>query len=302
MFREKLSKEIREVETILQSSGLPSQRVQVHIYCIAALLRRVMMRLTQFKSFKISVYEVPDRNFPKLTPKGNQQQAGYRNVGEVEIQLQTLVNRILHYSKFLPATGNGPTIKIKEFITILSDKDKCLRRREIAIENFIGIAKQIAEDDEAVITSLLQHTKKCLGKVVNSSSEDKFNESETEDALMDFFELAAKTKKDNWPEGKITLFHEKMKGIEMIELQTCEINYKVLCQKLFCEWQFVPFPQFQPYQKHPNTLISQSKIIRLEDFGGANFGIPFEEGKARLFIIRAEDLLNVLHAINNNTL
>ena len=45
MFREKLAEKIKEVETTLQSSSsLPSQWLQVHIYCIAALLRRIIER------------------------------------------------------------------------------------------------------------------------------------------------------------------------------------------------------------------------------------------------------------------
>ena len=41
-FRKKLLHEIGEVEGILQSEISNNQAIQVHIYCIAALLRRIM--------------------------------------------------------------------------------------------------------------------------------------------------------------------------------------------------------------------------------------------------------------------
>ena len=84
---------------------------------------------------------------------------------------------------------------------------------------------------------------------------------------------------------------------ELIELQTCEIDYETLCQKLFNEWHFVPFQQFEPYQRYPNTELSGNKIIDLEHFGGEDCVPNFEEHSSHHFMIRVKDLLDIFCAI-----
>ena len=236
MFRKKLAYEIKEVETIIQNSNYANQEVQAHLYCIAALLRKIMTRLPRFNGFQI----------PVITGK------------EKSITLKSLVGRILHYSSFLP--GNSKTSTLLEplkTITILSDKDESLIpwRREIEVMNFILLAKKIAEDDDEILLDLLDNIKENLETVIQSSSVERFDEIEARESLLDFFELTQKMEYENWPSGEIPLFHEQRENIknimEITGIQTYEISYNILFQKLFNEWHFTLIgQQFYPYSEN----------------------------------------------------
>ena len=215
MFRKKLAYEIKEIETIIQNSNYANQEVQAHIYCIAALLRRIMSRLRGFRKYEISIV-----------------------VGEEEnIKLKNLTDKILHYSYFKPGDPF-----ILRTIRILSEKEEDSNFREIEVIDFIEIAKKIATDDDTILFHLLNYTKEKLGKVIYAPSVKQFDKIEARESLIDFFELAQKMDYENWPSGKITLFHEQrenMKSImEVTGIQTYEIGYDILFQKLFNEWHF----------------------------------------------------------------
>lgn len=279
LFRKKLAYEVKEVERIIQHSKYHNQEVQVHIYCIAAFLRKITTRLTRFEGFQISVIGLKEKN----------------------ISLKNLVNRILHYSYFIPGNMRNPRPSGPlKTIRILSDKDEVTSVREIGVMDFVEIAKQIAEEDDAILFDLLDDTKRNLKKVVHSSSANRFDEIETMESLMDFFELSRKTRKIDVPGGKIALFQEKHENtkniIEVTGIKTYEINYEILFQKLFYEWEFIPFRQFRTHSGNFDELKSH-KTIDLNNFSGEDSHLIFGKDKVSIFMIRAKDLLDFLCAI-----
>ena len=281
-FQEKLKQEIKELEEFIQGDCILSQRIQPTIYCIAALLRKILERLPKLGKAieKVNVIEMPDWNSPLP-----------RVIGR-SINLPDLLDVIIHYIEFLPSSYSSAVSPLRtRHITVLSDTDCGLRRREFAIADFIAVAKQIAEDDALIISCLVPRAKKLLGEIVHSSSDKKFIEIKTREILIDFFDVAWKIKEGNWPEGKITIFREERKGLELMGVQTEETEYKVLLQKMNNEWWFGPFRQFEPYQKQTNVLEFQCKMIDLQSFSSEHF---------EHFMIRAKDLLDVLDASNIN--
>ncbi len=247
----------------------------MHLYCIAALLRRILDRLTQFEHYKIRVRE-----------RGNTTYRLYHK----EIGLKSLVSIMLHYVEMYPKVwGNFMTGHVK-YITLLSPEDqnkKKLTTREFVLADLLGIAKQIAEDDKRIMDALLKHTKGELNKVIRScSDENRILEIETRDSLEDCFELLRKTGTGNLPDGSITGFREQRQGVKVVGMQSFKIEYKDLFDNLFTEWSFCPFFHLlEPYAEENHPLEFQSKTVILEDAG------------LETFIIRTEDLLTVLNAI-----
>ena len=145
LFREKLAQEIKEAESLIKYGYSLDQRIQAHIYCIAALSRKIMTRIDGAKKIKIKAHE---RSLGELRINGN------------DIPLVYLNNKILHYFEFLPTDvahmGSRPLVKI------LSDEDEQLPIREIDLRDFIEVAKRISEDAESIVGGVLQHTKKVL--------------------------------------------------------------------------------------------------------------------------------------------
>ena len=82
LFREKLAQEIREAETLIKDGYCLDQRIQAHVYCIAALSRKIMTRLDGAEKIKIKAQE---RSPGEIRTSGK------------EISLRCLNNRILHY-------------------------------------------------------------------------------------------------------------------------------------------------------------------------------------------------------------
>ena len=284
LFRTKLAYEVREAKTIIQQSNYAYQEVASYLYCIAALLRKIMTRLTDFGKYELTVIGT-ERN----------------------INLGTLCNKILHYS-WLGASMISSDQPLRT-IRILSDKDINLSVREIYIMEFLQIAERIAKDDDLILLNLLKHTQTRLGNVINKSYKKDnvmtFREIECAQSLMDFFEIAGKQGNNIWPEGNITLFRENSRFREnyrtiikeVTGLENCQIDYEFFCKKLFSEWHFCPFRQFEIYtQKFPD--LESQKTIDLEDHSGEDFGLAFPEGPARVFMIRAQDMLNLLNIIH----
>ena len=141
-----------------------------------------------------------------------------------------------------------------------------------------------------------------MKQIIKAPDIRRFTEIQTIDSLIDFFELARKTGSENWPSGRITLFKEDedftggVENIKITRLQTCEINYEILRQRLFNEWQFTPFTRFRLYWGTLDELESH-KIIELLNYGGENSYPDFEGATSDSFIIRMKDLFNLLCAI-----
>ncbi len=275
LFREKLNREIKELEALIEGDRILSEHIQPTIYCIAALLRKILERLPKLydKIENVNVIEAPHENkWQAAAPKN--------------IKLRDLLNAIIHYVDFRPSlhtpllTQSSGYLQTR-YITILSDWDtEKLSLREIAIADFIMVAKRIAEDNKLIIDCVLSRATELLGEVIDSNSDEGFLEMSTTDILMDFFDITSKIKEDNWLDSKITISRRESRSPEFIE----EIEYRVLLQKLVHE-NFSLFRQFQPYQEHGKVL----KLVGEKS--------DREDNRLERIMIRAKDLLYALRVM-----
>ena len=60
LFRDKLAQEIKEAEAMIHNNEARDQRIQAHIYCVSALLRKIMTRIDGAVGVKVKVREIPD--------------------------------------------------------------------------------------------------------------------------------------------------------------------------------------------------------------------------------------------------
>ena len=272
LFREKLNREIKELEELIEGDRVLSERIQPTICCIAVLLRNISEKLPKLYDINVDVIEESHENSPETEPRKN------------NIKLKTLLDAIVHYVNLSPSYYSALFAEVEvsrtRYITILGKDEKNLRMREIDIADFIMVAKRIVEDDELIIDCLLSRAKKLLGKVIYSNSDDSFLEMRTIDILINFFDIAYEIKEDNWLDGKIAIFRQKSRNLE-----NEEIEYKVLLKKIAHEWSFNPFRQFQPYQEHGKVLKLLGKKSDHEDHG------------LERIMIRAKDLLDALCAM-----
>ena len=174
-----------------------------------------MTRLTDFRKYEITV------------------------VGkEKDINLDTLCDKMLHYSWLSPSILSVGSDKYLKSMKILSDKDIDLFFREVDVMEFLQIAEGIAEDDDLILLNLLKHTQTRLGNVINKSYKKdnvmRFREFECQQSLMDFFELVQIKENNIWSEGNITLFREdhglsenSRTIIEVVGLESYQIDYEV---------------------------------------------------------------------------
>ncbi len=278
LFREKLKREIKELEELTEGDRILSDRIQPTIYCIAAMLRKISEELPKLndKIENVKVIEISHENKWRVPPKNPK-----------NIKLKHLLNSTLHYVNLSPSYYSALVTEVEvsrtRYITILSDEDMKKRKlsgREIHIKNFIMVAKRIVEDDELIIDCLLPCAIEHLGEVIDSNSDDSFLEMRTRDILINFFDIAYEIKEDNWLDGKITIFRQKNRNLE-----NEEIEYKVLLKKIDHEWFFSHFRQFQFYQEH-------GKVLKLVGEKRTR-----EDHKLERIMIRAEDLLNALCAM-----
>ena len=108
LFRDKLAQEIKQAEAMIHDNEARDQRIQAHIYCISALLRKIMTRIDGAVGVKVKVREIPGE--PRT----------YRQ--HDDISLKRLNDTILHYSEFLPGSF-GVRREDKPVVKILSDRD-----------------------------------------------------------------------------------------------------------------------------------------------------------------------------------
>ena len=284
LFREKLKREIKELEEIIEGDRILSDQIQPTIYCIAAMLRKISEELPKLddKIENVKVIEMSHENKWRAPPKNPK-----------NIKLKHLLNSTLHYIDLSPSYYSALITEVEmsrtRYIKILSDHDikkRNLSGREIHIKNFIMVAKRIVEDDELIIDCVLSRAKELLEEIIDSNSDDSFLEMRTIDILINFFDIAYK-KEDNWLDGKITIFRQKNRNLENeeIEYENEEIEYKVLLKKIAHEWFFNPFKQFQFYQEHGNVLQLLGKKSDREDHG------------LERIMIRAKDLLYALRVM-----
>ena len=278
LFRDKLAQEIKEAEAMIHNNEARDQRIQAHIYCISALLRKIMTRIDGALGVKVKAREIPYKT-NKHSPYN-------------DISLKRLNDTILHYSEFLPSLFTA-RVEARPGIKILSDKDSQLMSREVYVEDFLEAATDIAENGELIVDGVLRYAKKCLSKTNHSGITSKLMEAESAESLIDTFDLIRELEREGWIDGSITLFKDKRNPsniIEVVGLFTAEVGYNTLFSKLFAEWNYIPFRQFTIYEEQDFGLNLQGKrVIRIESYG--------DDGLTVGSIIRLEDMIAMLHTM-----
>ena len=262
MFRERLLREVEEADALPNGD----QNIQPYVSCIAALLRKIMTRTGDHATIRVKVYERGDGadiNVPRWESV---------NVG-------FLVNKILHYQEFLPAVDPATLDDTKWTCTIVCDKDGNVLRRLVDIDDFLGVAKSMATDDEAILARLLRHVRTRLGRIVHAHREphdSDTGELEAVESLIDVFDLARAMEKDASMEGAIEVHSNMRKGMMVVGVRTWSVSYTTLVRNLFKSWTLVPFRQFH------STIEGKGKMLDVVDHHGG------------ILMIGAEDMMDFL--------
>ena len=272
LFREKLEYEINQAQDIIDDSSYPDQRVQVHIYCIAALLRKIMMRVSTAEKMPVRVRE---------------------NWEPRDVPLLFLVNRIIHYFEFLPSVPTAPNLNRLDLVRILSDEDSKVSRRELSLEAFLNAARHVVEDDIMVLNDLVKRSKRHIGRLIYSKHSGELRDTETVETLIDLFDAVRNNPSLDAIGGQIPAFYVQRDGRDMMKVmgvETQEVEIRLLCEKLFVGWQPIPFRQFQYNEYQIADFELRGRMLDLESH---------EPEFPRTFMIRADDLLSVLAAIES---
>ena len=224
-FRKKLSYEISEFEKYLKLdiSELSANMIQLHGYCIAALMRKMIPAIPDYNNRTIPVFEQYDRS----------------TYSHNTITLKRILNSTIHYFKFeksysvqyMNRVGDGSGDF--DYITIVSDhdiNDLNLSIREIKTSDFIDIAKEIAYDNMSVLKALLNyainHLKSDIVQTDRKLLSDINRNVKIHICLLDIFEIIDNTDNYKIPSGKISVFINVSQRIRKIYKRITAVRYK----------------------------------------------------------------------------
>ena len=271
-FREKLTYEVNQAANWIQAEGI-DQRIQAHLYCIAALLRKILSRVEGAERMKVSVRQ---RESVGPTTTSN-------------ISIPDLNNTLIHYARFAPG------LDYKQ-VNVLGDEDNQLHMRELEVGDFLDSARRIAEDGEVIVAGVLRYAKKQSSKVSRVGVKSRVSEEETSESLIDIFDLIRELGREAWVEGSITRFSEQRNPEnlgELIGLETAEIEYESLCRHLFVNWSYIPFRQFREYEGNDFGLGLRGKSVMTIESHSSYTGGRFMSS------IRLEDIVALLHKMEH---
>ena len=272
LFREKLSYEVNEAANWIQEEGI-DQRIQANLYCIAALLRKILSRVDRAERIKVSVRE---RGTVGATKASN-------------ISLPELNDAFIHYARFVPSLDHKQ-------VNVLGDEDDQLNIRELEVSDFLENARRIAEDGEVIVNGVLRYAKKQASKVSRVGVKSRVSEEETFGSLIDIFDLIRELGREAWVEGSVTMFSEQRNPKNLVELfgiETAEIEYEILFRHLFVDWSYIPFRQFRAYEDNDFGLGLQGKsVMTIESHASYT-------GKRFMASMRLEDIVALLHKMEH---
>ena len=279
LFRDKLAREIEETEALIGPDTGMDQRIQTNIYCIAALLRRILARIDESKKVTVRVWEIDEDT------------GGHYN----NIPLESISKIANHYTQFQPTTSlvrRTPTT-----VTLLGDRDNEPAIRDVDLRDFIDAARIVANDGDAIIDGVLRYTKKYLSTLNHNPTASGLTRLEGSEALIDAFDLIRESGRERWIDGKLTHFsvrinHENF--AEVIGIQPSEVGYDVLFKNLFIDWFYIPFSQFRTYEKEDfGHGLRGKKVIEIERPDGSRITIRLDDVIAML-----DDLENTLFGVS----
>lgn len=256
MFRAKLLEEV----TAARALRPLDQRIQPHLYCIAALMRRILHRArARDEGMQVRLY--PNNNQP---PHDHQE------------ALLRLCGVILHSREFRPthpvARAERPPGE-EWYCTIVSDKDhQKLSRRVISISDLLDVAEDVATDDEALLQPVLGSARTQLTRITKLPDDEPAGD-EIMELLIDLFDLARATN-NTTAEGSMKaiipvrpVFSEGQ-IVGGTPIQTFEVSYTTLFDNLFIKWRLSPFVQFEVGEGNRRQLLVEKPK---GDEGGVEF-------------------------------
>lgn len=246
-FRKKLLVEVEAAQALEDRDQL-----QPHLYCIAALQRKIFSRIGD--TIKITVRILPlDAEFI-----------------EREETLGFLSSRILHAAEF----GMGP-----RSCTIVSDHDVArIRTRMIDTDDFLDAAQLIASDHETVLQSLIRQARTKVNEIVQGGriaaevlEARRFagpglragaHDVEALETMRDVFELARTLNKADSAHGDLTVWVapggeemlQQLQRGEEVALRPRRIGYSALVDNLFRTWAPFPLRQWRAHCRLGTTL------------------------------------------------
>ena len=233
IFREKLLFEIEEFRKSLDST-VPQyyHKIQVHGFCIAALLRKILESATDYGLKEIDIYE--------------KYRDGSSN--NTKISLKDLLNNTIHYNSFRQVlSAFQPSSTFKYFEIISDHESQNIYERKIKIEDFINMAEDIAVNDTVILKPLMAYGMSVLKGDMNCTDlnrlSHKFFNLDTHWTLHYVFELIGRIDNITIPNKSISIYfdfyeikeHKKVvesNGNDVIKLEKVKVSYSEIINKL----------------------------------------------------------------------
>lgn len=291
-FREKLSYEIKRFEEFFPYGLAALDKLQVHLYCIAILVRKIIEMLPGYegKNVRVSEFYYPGKDEDE----------------DLDMCLKDLINKIIHYVKFSPGIMMSFKPSSMEYIEIISDKEKTqMEYRELRTVDFLNIAKEIAENDRKVLKHLLPYATENLERDMNCTDPSIHFGVKTRESITYAFRLIRQIGNYKLPDGSITVFFEITEGNESIEIEEHDVEYSDFLEHFGRDWYISLGDRYlETYQETYNSKLDGNKVIPIRNKirHGPNIkGIQYYEGKENnrynKCIIVAENLLDILKQI-----
>lgn len=312
-FRKKLSYEISEFEKYLKLdiSEFSANMIQLHGYCIAALMRKMIPAVPDYNNRTIPVFEEYDRS----------------TYSHNTITLKKILNSTIHYLKFEKSYSTQYSNRVGDgsgdfdYITIVSDHDinnLNLSIREIKTSDFIDIAKEIAYDNMSVLKALINyainHLKSDIIQTNKKILSDINRNVKIHICLLDIFEIIDNTDSYKIPSGKISVFINVSQSIRKTYKRITSVRYKSIAVKsekirveysdiikklnnrnrglrFMCGYKYYGY--MKKYRYKLNTELQGKKLISLND-PIKYFQIEKKEGYNYRIVSIAEEVVEML--------
>ena len=281
MFREKMLYEINRLEEFTPFGMFAIDRVQVHLYCISALLEKILEVIPDYGNKNL-------KEFVLYKKEGGEDR---------DITIKKLIGRIRHYIEFTYGIKNYDPSVI-DTIDVISDHDltyENLDLRNISLEEFLNISKEIGKNDRKILKPLLSNTIKILKKDIQfddkTEERNRFFGRKTVKSIEYLFDLIRKIGDYKLPNGFITFFKVDHSG--SIDVEGENIDYSFIFKYLQSNWIIIPDKTY--VKAYPN--ISNLKLKDKKTIPVWNFHDEFMLDKHSKYIIIADDLVNMLDQI-----
>ena len=317
IYRRKLRFEVCEIEEYIEYGMNGFSNVQLSVYCIAALIRKIITRVPKYKGVNLKIFEFGDTDNAQIKTKNH-------------ISLGKLVDKILHYQQMSSGWHSSVSIRKLECIQILSDFDidDGLTVREVMTKDFIRVAKEIATDHKSVLKSLLDYSIQSLKNTLdwyikNPNPPDcdinYYLGIEAAEALHDAFSLARRINLENLyslpisiTDSEIKIFFEVLESVDknsqVVRRESYKMRYDDFISRAGNTWHFVLCEdniktykyesEFKIKGKTVIMLQSPINIVRREIFDGLDIYFKRGQGRVRCMIL-TNDLLKVLDTLKN---